>query len=48
VLVEKSERMVSRSHTIADHRRVHFERRLCRRNLLLGEVPEGAVEAPSG
>jgi len=24
-----------------------FERRLCRRNLLMGEVSEGAVEAPS-
>jgi hypothetical protein len=24
-----------------------FERRLCRRNLFLGEASEGAVEAPS-
>ena len=24
-----------------------FERRLCRRNAILGEVSEGAVEAPS-
>jgi len=24
-----------------------FERRLCRRNLFMGEVSEGAVEAPS-
>jgi len=26
----------------------HSERRLCRRDPFLGEVPEGAVEAPSG
>ena len=37
----------ARDGVVTRSQMVHSERRLCRRNLVLGEASEGAVEAPS-
>jgi hypothetical protein len=42
-----AERAVAASAVYGENRLALFERRLCRRNPMLGEVSKGAVEAPS-
>ncbi len=39
--------MAGAAERLEGEARALFERRLCRRNRFLGEVTEGAVEAPS-